>query len=75
MQAWTTANPPAVQPSSGKSQSMPNANGASNPAEFGSDIEFVFPSLHADDSLASLTFANTDPAGLLNGHAGSRCDL
>ncbi len=40
--------------------------------EFGADMDFVFPSFNAEESLASLAHANTDPAALSNGHPGTR---
>lgn len=67
MQAWQSANPTAAQLSSASASPRLDANGISNPAEFGSDVDFVFPSFRADETLASLAYADTDPAALPNG--------
>lgn len=67
MQAWQSANATAAQQSSGSPLPRPDANGISIPEEFGSDVGFVFPSFQAEESLASLAYANTDPAALPNG--------
>ena len=67
MQAWQAANISAAQPSSGSPLPRLDASGISTPAEFGSDVDFIFPSFQADESLASLAYANTDPAALPNG--------
>ncbi|KAK9850259.1 hypothetical protein WJX84_005584 [Apatococcus fuscideae] len=71
LKGWRTANPVLAQASPGKSMPKPDANGTSKLAEFGSDIEFVFPSFCAQESLANLAYANTDPAALPNGHTNS----
>ena len=39
--------------------------------EFGADVDFVYPSFREEEGLASLAFADTNPAALF-GHAGSR---
>ena len=62
-------------PTSGKALASQDEASAEEAIEFGADVHFVTPSFRADESLASLAYANTDPAALSNGHHDSRCAL
>ncbi|KAK9868384.1 hypothetical protein WJX84_004044 [Apatococcus fuscideae] len=72
LKAWQATNKMDSPPTSGKALASQDEASAEEAIEFGADVHFVTPSFRADESLASLAYANTDPAALSNGHHDSR---